>query len=280
MPSSPSSIGLPSSLPAVTFHVTPLQHELTLGENWYELALGLEGDIVQPFISYFFQYCHPTAGPPLPLLSHDVTAQSSSSFWSRNPTLIYDLKSPALQFAFLAQDVSRCGILPFVRITSATARFRIEAIKRARRSIFIQTPNLTSRGIINALKFALLKSVEVTLYVPRNMMVWESFITGWTTTARCVKQLLRWTKRHPETQLILEWYQSEDNQPFRIDEHKSHLKFMVVDQELVILGSSNLDRASVCTSGEVDIAFSNDSLAKTLLHAVQRHQRTGHHNVV
>ena len=59
-----------------------------------------------------------------------------------------------------------------------------------------------------------------------------------------------------------------------VEMNRSHIKFMVVDEESVILGSSNLDRASVMTSGEADIAFSDAGLAKALLTAVRDHQST------
>ena len=35
---------------------------LTLGENWYELGILLDGDIVQHFLHYFIHYFHPTGG--------------------------------------------------------------------------------------------------------------------------------------------------------------------------------------------------------------------------
>ena len=60
-----------------------------------------------------------------------------------------------------------------------------------------------------------------------------------------------------------------------MDGDKSHIKFMVIDEELVIVGSSNLDRASACTSGEVNVAFSDRSLAKEIMSAVKTHQLTG-----
>ena len=72
----------------------------------------------------------------------------------------------------------------------------------------------------------------------------------------------------------MHWFQSDATQDFVIEENKSHIKFMVIDEELVIVGSSNLDRASVYTSGEVDIAFSDSGLAKALLLAVKGHQST------
>lgn len=64
-----------------------------------------------------------------------------------------------------------------------------------------------------------------------------------------------------------------------VDGDKSHIKFMVVDEELVIVGSSNLDRASACTSGEVNVAISSPDLAKFFLSVVKKHQSTSNTSV-
>ena len=106
------------------------------------------------------------------------------------------------------------------------------------------------------------------------MMVLESIVTGWSTTKCCVTRLQRWALRRPETSLNVQWFKSDETQAFVVDGDKSHIKFMVVDEELVIVGSSNLDRASACTSGEVNVAISNSEFAHQILAAIKRHQRT------
>jgi phosphatidylserine/phosphatidylglycerophosphate/cardiolipin synthase-like enzyme len=45
---------------------------------------------------------------------------------------------------------------------------------------------------------------------------------------------------------------------------QSHLKCTIVDQELVILGSGNLDRASWYTSQELGVAFFDGVFARRL----------------
>ena len=245
-----------------------------LGENWYELALRVEGQIVEHFVEYFFLHYFPTgASPPSLNLEHPTTF-TRVSFQEKFPTLIHELNSPELPIVFLSQASSRLGALPFAPVKSATALFRIEVINRAQRTIFIQSPNLTSRSLVKALKRALLRSVEVTLFLPRNMMVLESIVTGWTTTAWTVWRLKRWARKLREVHLNVKSFKCDQGQPFVVEMNRSHIKFMVVDEESVILGSSNLDRASVMTSGEADIAFSDAGLAKALLTAVRDHQST------
>lgn len=186
---------------------------------------------------------------------------------------MYTIESQTQPITFLCQGASRWGALPFVPVTSPTALFQIKAITNARRTIFIQTPNLNSRALLKALKNALLNKVAVILYLPKNMMVLESIIIGWSTTKCCVSLLQRWAKRN-HANLEVHWFQSDPAQTFVVDHEKSHIKFMVVDEELVIFGSSNLDRASAMTSGEVNIAIPNPEFARSILATVKRHQLT------
>ena len=106
------------------------------------------------------------------------------------------------------------------------------------------------------------------------MMVVESIITGWSTTKCQISLLQRWARRR-RANLDVKWFQSDPGQSFVIDDDKTHIKFMVVDEELVIMGSSNLDRASACTSGEVNVSISDPEVAKFMLSIVRRHQLTG-----
>lgn len=244
---------------------------LTSGENWYELALRIEGDIIQHFLSYFFRYYYPSRSSIPPLAIERRPILTSSTFKKKYASLLYPLQSPLIPLAFLARGPSCWGALPFARITTPTL-YQIEAITRAQRTIFIQTPNLTSRALLKALRQALRKQIQVTLYLPRNMMVLESLVTGWTTTARCVRKLQKFSKKVAGG-LVVEWFEGDERQSFVAE--KSHIKFMVVDEECVMVGSSNCDRPSACTSGEVNVAISDVEFAKKILSAVKRHQATG-----
>jgi phosphatidylserine/phosphatidylglycerophosphate/cardiolipin synthase-like enzyme len=50
---------------------------------------------------------------------------------------------------------------------------------------------------------------------------------------------------------------------------KSHLKLTIIDDELVILGSGNMDRASWYTSQELGIAFFSHELARDVMALVK-----------
>src|SRR5271156_5835046 len=169
MPNSSSSIAKQSFYLVATSHVLQFMTHLIKGENWYELAVRLEGDIVQRFLQYFFYYYHPKKGgiPPGNIASHPIQTTLGNLY----PTLHYTMQSSTFPIAFLACGSSRSGTLPFTPVRAAPTLFQIESIGRARRSIFIQTPNFNSRAIIKALKQALLKNVKVTICIPKHMMV-------------------------------------------------------------------------------------------------------------
>lgn len=247
----------------------------SVGEDWYEIAVRMEGSIILPFLDYFFRYYRPSRGTVLPCPVAVRNVQISEAFAELHGQSLYGFHSREVPITFLACGPSRLGTLPFAPIRALPARFQIEAISHARRSIFMQSPNLTSRGIIHAIKGALLKSVSVEIYLPRNMMIFESIVTGLSTTSCRVKFLQKWAKRRMPVNLKVEWFKSDDSQEFRVEDDKSHVKFMVVDEELVVVGSSNLDRASACTSGEVNVAISDPEIARMVLGAVKRHQSTG-----
>ncbi|KAI9658196.1 MAG: hypothetical protein M1831_004043 [Alyxoria varia] len=63
---------------------------------------------------------------------------------------------------------------------------------RARHTITISTPNLTSPPAIAALKTAMTRGVHVQIYTDESVMVAEQIVTAGTTTSRKVKQLIRW----------------------------------------------------------------------------------------
>src|SRR5271170_2069280 len=100
MQNSSSSIAKSLFYPAATFHVLPTTTHLTKGENWYELAVRLEGDIVQRFLQYFFYYYHPKRGaiPPRDIASHPIQTTLGNLY----PTLHYTMQSSTFPIAFLA----------------------------------------------------------------------------------------------------------------------------------------------------------------------------------
>lgn len=67
----------------------------------------------------------------------------------------------------------------------------LQLLDGARHQVYIQTPNLTCRPVLNALVAALRRGVDVRVVTGRNMMLLEQLVTAGTTTALCVRSLVK-----------------------------------------------------------------------------------------
>lgn len=165
--------------------------------------------------------------------------------------------------------------------------FLLSAIKHAQQHIYIQTPNLTSPPVLHALLSALHRGINIHILTSARLMILEQLVTAGTTTSRCIKTLiskyrhLRIESRSQESlvraeegrpeigSLEIEYYEPRRGGVAQGGEPaQSHLKLLVVDGELVVLGSGNLDRASWYTSQELGIAFFSRELAGTVMGAL------------
>ena len=166
--------------------------------------------------------------------------------------------------------------------------FLLLAFASAQRRIQIQTPNLTSQPAIEALLAALARGVEVRITTSENLQRIEQVVTAGTTTGSCVAQLVQKhgalveERRRKSDENVEEalpgvgglsvfYYQPsqsrsqgqlggpQDRHP-REEGHgdepvQSHFKFTIIDGEVAVFGSGNLDRASWFTSQELGVAF-------------------------
>jgi phosphatidylserine/phosphatidylglycerophosphate/cardiolipin synthase-like enzyme len=166
--------------------------------------------------------------------------------------------------------------------------FLLLAFASAQRRIQIQTPNLTSQPAIEALLAALARGVEVRITTSENLQRIEQVVTAGTTTGRCVAQLVQKhgalveERRRKSDENVEEalpgvgglsvfYYQPsqsrsqgqlggpQDRHP-REEGHgdepvQSHFKLTIIDGEVAVFGSGNLDRASWFTSQELGFAF-------------------------
>lgn len=160
--------------------------------------------------------------------------------------------------------------------------FVLTAIAKAARTIYVQTPNLTSPPVLSALLKALKRGVDVTIITSQRLMIVEQLLTAGTTTQRCVGLL---KKRH--ARLIKENHAASPDRVETGAAHvvgllkvyfyrpniqtsnkaaepvQSHIKVTVIDGEITVLGSGNMDRASWYTSQELGAAFFDVEFAST-----------------
>ncbi|KAL1619013.1 hypothetical protein SLS54_006864 [Diplodia seriata] len=184
--------------------------------------------------------------------------------------------------------------------------FLLKLFARAKFSVYIQTPNLTCPKVIKAILAALARGVDVDIVTSERLMILEQLGTAGTTTSAQVKRLVRKYKklpaetpiydterdppgRHPTIRgrLHIEYYEPRrrnkdggdgdgdgDGEKVEDEPVQSHLKLTVVDEEFVVLGSGNMDRASWYTSQELGVAFWSTGLAAEV-HALVRKNLRG-----
>ncbi|EWC48870.1 hypothetical protein DRE_00175 [Drechslerella stenobrocha 248] len=154
--------------------------------------------------------------------------------------------------------------------------FIMAAIDGAQDSIYLHTPNVTARPIIDALVRAVKRGVLVEIVTSMNMMKWEQLVTAGTTTEKCLRKMVlevgRFRDATPEGAVTtggLFIYQFNPTRrpplpPFvksPEDNHsltwynKSHVKCLIVDEAVAVLGSGNADRASWVTSQEINVGL-------------------------
>ncbi|KAK6337532.1 hypothetical protein TWF730_002929 [Orbilia blumenaviensis] len=159
--------------------------------------------------------------------------------------------------------------------------FWMAAIEGAEKSIYVHTPNVTAKPLIDALTRAVKRGVTVEIVTSMGMMKWEQLVTAGTTTDKCLQKMVGeianwkgtldeeegmtegglWIYRYNATkrpQLPPFVKQPGDNHKLTWYD-KSHVKCLIVDEEVVVLGSGNFDRASWVTSQEVNVGLFLDN---------------------
>ena len=121
-------------------------------------------------------------------------------------------------------------------------------------------------------------------------MILEQLVTAGTTTSRCVNTLIKRYKKLLQPgpaydeeaaiagprpgKLRVSYFEPMGGPKGRGQEggepQQSHLKMMIADREVVVLGSGNLDRASWFTSQELGVAFFDRGLVGEVESMVDR----------
>jgi len=166
--------------------------------------------------------------------------------------------------------------------------FLLSVFRTVKRKIYIQTPNVTAIPVLKSILDMLGRGVDVHIVTSERLMILEQLVTAGTTTARSMQRLIKKYRdmryqaglRSPTQErlmeeggavslgrLVVEYYQpmtTQSRDQICAEPVQSHLKLTIADDELVILGSGNMDRASWYTSQELGVAFYSSALAETL----------------
>jgi phosphatidylserine/phosphatidylglycerophosphate/cardiolipin synthase-like enzyme len=254
-------------------------------ETWLEGYVVMGGPIVSQFVSFWQHFWARTLksyeGVYENLTTEDV-GQAKDPFPRKFPhssdyPVNFTLQS--IQTVFLPSPHHRNPrfSLPWQPHRSPPPtplnEFLLVQLSSAKSSILIQTPNLTSPPVLAALLGALERGVNVNIVTCERLMILEQLVTAGRTTAQCVKTLVKRYKRLKSTteafdeetalqqpgKLVVQYFQPKQA---TATAKQTHLKLTIVDDEWVVLGSGNLDRASWYTSQELGVAFHSDHFAQ------------------
>lgn len=272
-------------------------------EEWFEGALTMRGPVVEQFLKFYYAFWERRQDVPTPKWN---TLQQGEDHASDENSLPYttllrscvQLSAPNITTLFLPSPHRRNPHLrPHVSTDKVLApptplnTFIITLFAKAERNIRIQTPNVTAPPVLSAILNALARGVDVRILTSERLMILEQLVTAGTTTSRCIKKLIKRYKnlastlnRRPMTdeeaaiaspqpgRLHIAYFEplggSKKRGEERGEPQQSHLKMTIVDNEVIVLGSGNLDRASWFTSQELGVAFCDKAMVKRAADAV------------
>lgn len=278
-------------------------------EDWFEGCVGLQGKVVTRFVEFWKDFWHRADLDELALTSESHLTTGVSLFAREIddqhtngilPALVH-VRSTGTPCVFLPSPHS---INPKFRFPWQHAApppntplnvFLLASFKAAKNSIYIQTPNLTAPPVLMALLDALKRGINVKIVTSDRLMILEQLVTAGTTTSRCMKRLIKRYRRAKDYavsaqysdiateegraqsfgHLEIEYYRPDPATKGRAAEPvQSHLKLTMVDSELVVLGSGNLDRASWYTSQELGLAIYEPMLSQAIRQTLSELLRT------
>ncbi|CCC11837.1 hypothetical protein SMACR_05051 [Sordaria macrospora] len=289
-------------------------------EPWLEGCVEITGDAVTSLMSFYALTWekHLDFRKPLPASHSSRTSELQHQFLDPQdlifvPSSAHHLVRPAASSEPLPTLVlpsshhqnPQFRFLPWQRAAKPPATplnvAMLELFEQARRSIYLQTPNLTCEPVIAALLDALKRGVDVTIVTGRNMMLLEQLVTAGTTTSWCLRSLVRRFKKlrtHAAARdlesgdpglghLRISYFQprsatkagkrgsqaravndAQMQDPEEEEPVHSHLKLTIVDREFTVLGSGNMDRASWYTSQELGVLFHDPAFAGSVREGV------------
>lgn len=157
----------------------------------------------------------------------------------------------------------------------------------AKSQVWMITPNLTSAPVLAAVENALDRGVNVSIVTNPRLMRLEQIVTSGSTTPRCIRKLVLSHKRSQRLRqrsmdvehaamrlgkLEISYFELREDAQKDCDELEPdhlHLKVMIVDDEFLLMGSGNQDRASWYTSQELGIAIEDSHTARIVQQMVK-----------
>ncbi|KAH9220136.1 hypothetical protein DL95DRAFT_290515 [Leptodontidium sp. 2 PMI_412] len=260
-------------------------------ENWFEGCIEMRGDITEKLFDFWVSFwaqgkTNLPAFLPQDISSSPVSPTAPTTSLIKQTNFPLDLTPPQtilLPSPHNSNPQFRIFFTPPSPPTPLNL-FLLQAFTQANSSIFIQTPNITCAPVISALHSALTRGVDIHLITSSRLMILEQLVTAGTITEFEMWKLRRRYRglcgkfererkrgfdvesagRKQPGVLRIGYYHPREGVVGEEEPVKSHLKLVIVDEEVTVLGSGNMDRASWYTSQELGVALFSKEVASEI----------------
>ncbi|KAI6098106.1 hypothetical protein F5141DRAFT_1146679 [Pisolithus sp. B1] len=159
----------------------------------------------------------------------------------------------------------------------------LAGLKYANKKVFIQSPTLNARPVVEGVLKAVRRGVECTLYIDVGFNDGGEALPGQGgTNEQVAKRMYGELDEHEKPRLRMFWYTGKDQtKPINASAKKRncHIKLMVIDDEVGIVGNGNQDTQSWYHSQEVNVMIDNPRVCEEWLGAIRRNQNTHLHEL-
>ncbi len=162
----------------------------------------------------------------------------------------------------------------------------ISLFKHAKENINFVTPNLNAKPIMNGLMSALKRGVNVNMVMSKNYQDIISMMPGvggtnYKNVKKMMKELKKFKRKNPNKKVgkfNMRWFVDRKGRLSRqfgktkskLDKWTSHTKYMSVDNQVTVVGSSNMDNQSWYYSRELNIAIDHHEITRKWCNSVFR----------
>jgi len=160
----------------------------------------------------------------------------------------------------------------------------LSLVRNAKRSIFIQTPDLNAKPLLPALVGAVKRGVEVTYYVCLGYNDAGELLPGQNgTNEMAAHEMLSQLSEQEKPLLRVFFYVAADqDHPIsnRFKQRSCHIKLLIVDESVAVQGSGNQDTQSWFHSQEVNVMVDSPIVCKAWREGIERNQNTARYGRV
>jgi phosphatidylserine/phosphatidylglycerophosphate/cardiolipin synthase-like enzyme len=159
----------------------------------------------------------------------------------------------------------------------------LAGLKYAQRKVFIQSPTLNAVPVVEGILNAVRRGIECTLYLDVGFNDGGEALPGQGGTNEEVsKAMFAQLTDEEKEKLQLYWYTGKDQiKPINASAQKRncHVKLMIIDDSVGIVGNGNQDTQSWYHSQEVNVMVDNPTVCQEWFDGIRRNQNTHLHKL-